>query len=280
MNVMHALLRRQLKRYLGETEGLSDETQAFISAVNNAYMEFDADRRMLERSLELSSQELLQANSEMRVVLQVFPDLFIWLNSDGIILASKAGQVTDVSPLPESSVGKQIQDVLTPAIGDQFASAIQQVQRTQAIVSLEYSQSPNGHDSFYEARFLPLLDTQIIVIVRNISKQKLAERALHRAKEELERRVEERTAELQNANQRLLIELAERTRAEEALRESEERHRSLFETIAQGVIYKDSSGAITAVNPAAERILGVGADELTGAGDADKPTETTTIYED
>ena len=38
----------------------------FLNAVDSAYREFDDDRRMLERSLDLSSQELLQANGEMR----------------------------------------------------------------------------------------------------------------------------------------------------------------------------------------------------------------------
>ncbi|CAA9459364.1 MAG: diguanylate cyclase/phosphodiesterase (GGDEF & EAL domains) with PAS/PAC sensor(s) [uncultured Rubrobacteraceae bacterium] len=53
-----------------------------------------------------------------------------------------------------------------------------------------------------------------------------------------------------------------RKEAEDALRCSEERHRALFETIAQGVIYYDGEGSITAANPAATRILGLTLDEL------------------
>jgi PAS domain S-box-containing protein len=51
---------------------------------------------------------------------------------------------------------------------------------------------------------------------------------------------------------------------EVALRESEERHRRLFETMSQGVVYKDAQGAITMANPAAERILGLSLDQITG----------------
>ena len=52
---------------------------------------------------------------------------------------------------------------------------------------------------------------------------------------ELERRVEERTAESVKANDQLSREIEERKRAEEALRESEERYRTLTEHIADGV---------------------------------------------
>ena len=58
--------------------------------------------------------------------------------------------------------------------------------------------------------------------------------------------------------------IVERLRAEEALEQSEREHRTLFETMAQGVVYQDASGRITAANPAAERILGLTLDQMQG----------------
>jgi PAS domain S-box-containing protein len=58
--------------------------------------------------------------------------------------------------------------------------------------------------------------------------------------------------------------VTERKLAEEALRESEERHRALFEEMAQGVVYQDAEGRITSANPAAERILGLTLDQMMG----------------
>lgn len=52
--------------------------------------------------------------------------------------------------------------------------------------------------------------------------------------------------------------------AEEAVQKSEERHRTLFETMAQGVVYQAADGSITAANPAAERILGLPLDQMQG----------------
>jgi PAS domain S-box-containing protein len=53
---------------------------------------------------------------------------------------------------------------------------------------------------------------------RDISLRKIAEEELRRAHDELEQRVKERTFELTEANQALVQEIAERTRAEESLR--------------------------------------------------------------
>src|SRR3990170_4789992 len=53
-------------------------------------------------------------------------------------------------------------------------------------------------------------------------------------------------------------------RAGDALRESERRYRTLFETMAQGVVYYASDGRIISANPAAVRILGVSIDQMQG----------------
>lgn len=51
---------------------------------------------------------------------------------------------------------------------------------------------------------------------------------------------------------------------EQALRDSEEKHRRMFETMSQGVIYFTTGGTIISANPAAERILGFTLGQLLG----------------
>ncbi len=62
---------------------------------------------------------------------------------------------------------------------------------------------------------------------------------------------------------------AERDRTDELLRESEKEYRTLFETMVQGVVYQNAEGAVIAANPAAERILGLTLEQMSGRTSAD-----------
>ncbi len=63
---MHSLLRRQLKRFVGDPERLPKEVVPLIEAVDAAYHQEDVDRGMLERSLDIVSQELVEGNDALR----------------------------------------------------------------------------------------------------------------------------------------------------------------------------------------------------------------------
>ena len=66
----HKLLRRQIRRSLSDAEGLDlDALEPFFQAVNAAYVQADDDRAMLERSLELTSNELLEQNQRLQAEL-------------------------------------------------------------------------------------------------------------------------------------------------------------------------------------------------------------------
>ncbi len=61
-----------------------------------------------------------------------------------------------------------------------------------------------------------------------------------------------------------ILDITERKVATDALHESDEKHRRLFETMAQGVVYHAADGVIISANPAAERILGLTFDQMRG----------------
>jgi PAS domain S-box-containing protein len=58
--------------------------------------------------------------------------------------------------------------------------------------------------------------------------------------------------------------ITERKRIEEAFRESEEKYRSVFTALNEGIVMQNAAGEIIASNPAAEQILGLTPDAVTG----------------
>ena len=62
------------------------------------------------------------------------------------------------------------------------------------------------------------------------------------------------------------------------LKESEEKYRTLFETMVLGVVYQDIDGNITSANPAAEEILGLSIDQMQGRTSTDPRWKS--IHED
>ena len=71
---MHRLLRRQLRKYLGVEDDAPEALTRFIGAVDAAYADFDSDRALLERSLELSSRELSDVHDRALKAHQRFID--------------------------------------------------------------------------------------------------------------------------------------------------------------------------------------------------------------
>ena len=85
---------------------------------------------------------------------------------------------------------------------------------------------------------------RLVGACHDITQRKRAEEALQRAHNELERRVEERTAELARTNEALQTEIAERLRTQEALARREEQYRSLIENGSDVIGIVDASGLI------------------------------------
>ncbi|HSH02388.1 MAG TPA: response regulator [Anaerolineae bacterium] len=63
---MHSILQRQLRRLQIDYDSLPDNIQQLLQLVDTAYQQADDDRIMLERSLELMSDEMLDMNKTLQ----------------------------------------------------------------------------------------------------------------------------------------------------------------------------------------------------------------------
>jgi PAS domain S-box-containing protein len=120
---------------------------------------------------------------------------------------------------------------------------------------------------YFESTAQPILDNQGNItgftgIDRDVTARMQAEEELAQYRDHLEQVVEERTAELIAFNQQLQQEIVERKQAEEALRKSEERYRTLFENVPIGIGISIPGGSVVMINGALQQMFGYTQEEL------------------
>jgi PAS domain-containing protein len=171
-----SLLKRQLTRAFGGGFQIPAEWTEFLTMVDRAYSDFTVDHDLLERALEVSSQELLEVNSEIRAILQAFPDLIFRLGPDGTIRSVKAGAVGN---LPQQGfAGRRIQECCFTGLGDQFPELLQRVNTDRSVLSVEDCDGAAGQESWHEVRLVPLPGNEVLAIARNITERKRDEAKL------------------------------------------------------------------------------------------------------
>ena len=111
--------------------------------------------------------------------------------------------------------------------------------------------------------------SHFLSIVEDIGEQKAAEAALQASHQELERRVEARTGDLEQLNRSLSVEVAQRREAETRLRESDARMRTILENSHDAFIAMSEAGQVTEWNRSAEAIFGWRRSEVLGRPLAD-----------
>jgi len=104
----------------------------------------------------------------------------------------------------------------------------------------------------------------VLSIARDITERKQMEVNRQRAYGQLERRVEERTAELTKANEQLKQEIEERKHTEKEIREAREYIQNIIDSSLDMIISADKERRIVEFNRAAEKTFGYSREEVLG----------------
>jgi PAS domain S-box-containing protein len=184
--------------------------------------------------LEMQNEELQQARSELERALSQYTDLY------------------DFAPVGYFTVDRNF--------------VVLNVNLTGArMLRVERSQILNQHfnqyiDAEYRNEFLSFVEK--VFLDHN---QEAIEIALQKEGHlELYVHAEAMVSEDRQECRLALVDISAQKKAEVELRKREQQYRTLFEAMAQGVVYQDTEGKIITANPAAEKILDMTNEQMQG----------------
>ena len=157
----------------------------------------------------------------------------------------------------------------SPAAQERIRKAVGQAAQGEFVRFETEIPRPDGSIATFDVSLKPVrnANNRVVLLIpegREITERKAAERGLRHAREELEKRVQDRTAALAKANEALQEEMEQHKQAALALRDSDERLGAIVNTAVEGIITIDDRGTIETLNFAAERIFGYPAAEVVG----------------
>jgi PAS domain S-box-containing protein len=167
---------------------------------------------------------LLESEERNQAMLRAMPDLMFLMTKDGIYLDYHAKDPSKLRVAPDDFIGKNIAEVMGADLANVFHRSVKKAVLSREPATYEYSPAmPDGTKGHFEWRLVDCGDDRVLSIVRDIT---------------------------------------ERRRAEEALRDSEERYRTIFELTAVGATENSTDGAFIRVNDAFCALTGYSRDEL------------------
>jgi len=168
---------------------------------------------------KLAEEALRQSDERYRSLIENAPNMIMTVDCDGNILSMNR-IVPGLSP--DEVIGKNHLDFVGPEYRDRVAENIEAVIKTGEAISYQTrGVGPDGRESFYETFVGPLMQEGKIVGATLI-----------------------------------ITDITERKRAEEKLRESEERYHQFFEDDLTGDYISTQDGKFLACNPAFARMFG------------------------
>jgi len=232
----------------------------------------ELEKRVAERTAELSQERRL-----LRTLINNLPDCIYAKDAAGRKTMANAADLKNLRCRTEAeAIGKSDFDVFPPDIAEKFWADDQKVIQGEPVINREeLSVNDEGEKYWQLTSKLPLRDQDgkivgLVGIGRNITEQKQAEEALRQSRDELEKRVVERTAELAGTNATLQQQIAERERIKQVLDRERLLLRTLIDNLPDCIYVKDTAGRKTMTNPADLKIMGCKTEaEAIGKGDFD-----------
>lgn len=222
-----------------------------------------------------AEEAIRESEQKFRGIFENASDMILYLDSSGIILDVNDRSEEIFGYRREELLGKRFITfpTLRPEVMWDIIDRFNRVMHSNTSDTISFEAlRKDGSKVFVEATARPVHIGReaagLLAAVRDITERKLAELALKQAYDEMEARVEERTAQLARSNAELEAEIAERKKVEVALRLSEAKYRLVAENTSDFIAVTTPDGIYMYASPSHRR-LGYDPEKLIGTSGMD-----------
>jgi PAS domain S-box-containing protein len=170
-----------------------------LDAINASYEAADSDRKLVEHSLDLASQELLQRNAELRerqreqqVIFDSVPAFIIYKDTQNRILRLNEAAAAALGGTSATIEGKRTEDILPAEVAAQlFADDLKVIRSGQPQLGIiESHPTAEGRAHWFRTDKVPFRDdvgqvVGVVVFSVDITERKVVETALKESEEKL-----------------------------------------------------------------------------------------------
>jgi PAS domain S-box-containing protein len=191
----------------------------------------DGNLGILSMARDITEHELIKERlhtTQVRnaAIISAIPDMMFSVNPDGIVVDAVFNNEKNAKSWDEHSVvSKNIQSIVPRTLSDRTLQSLSKALQTGELVSFEYAMGLGHKQQWFDIRMVKSSDTEVLVIVRNISNRKQQE------------------IEIQHQNRFI---------------------KRLLDSIPNPLFYMNREGVYLGVNKAFEQFYGIKEEEIVG----------------
>ena len=195
MKQYHSLLNKQIENHLTDIDKISEEFSNFLKYVSESYKGFDNDRKKVEQSLDLSTEELLKTNSELNNLVNALKEseerykiLFdqsphgICIINNNLKIIQCNQRMVEISQLTiDDLIGLDVNNF----INDSFVHSVKKAIEGEICCDETYYEiSTNSSKLYLSTKLVPITKTNngdvigVMAVIEDISKRRKTENKL------------------------------------------------------------------------------------------------------